>query len=72
MKSNNNSEKQWQAEYDADTMARYEEIMSDASRKKAAIAAAKSKAADLNKRASAMNKVAGTSSKSSTTKSKKK
>lgn len=67
MKSNNNSEKQWQAEYDADTMARYEEIISDASRKKAAIAAA-----DLNKRASAMNKVAGTSSKSSTTKSKKK
>lgn len=52
-------EKKWRAENDADTMARYEEIMGDPTRRKAAIAAAKSKAADLNKRASVMNRVAG-------------
>lgn len=57
-------EKRWQAESDADTMARYEEIMGDASRRKAAISAAKSRAADLNKRASIMNRVAGTKSSS--------
>lgn len=50
----------WQAESDADTMARYEEIMGDAARKRRAIYAAKAKATDLNKRASAMNRVAGT------------
>lgn len=49
----------WQAESDADTMARYEEIMGDAARKRRAISAAKAKATDLNKRASAMNRVAG-------------
>ena len=49
----------WRAEDDAETMARYEEIMADKNRKTAAIKAAKSKAADLNKRASAMNRVAG-------------
>lgn len=52
-------ERRWRAESDAETMARYEEIMSDASRKKAAISAARAKATDLNKRASAMTKVAG-------------
>lgn len=51
-------EKQWQAESDADTMARYEEIMQDSSRRKAAISKAKERADDLNKRAAAMNKVA--------------
>ena len=51
-------EKKWQAESDARTMAAYEEIMADSSRKKAAITAAKSMATDLNKRANAMNKVA--------------
>lgn len=61
-------EKRWQAEDDARTMARYEEIIADSSRKKAAIAEAKKQASDLNKRASIMNKVA--SNKSS--KSKKK
>lgn len=61
-------EKRWQAEDDARTMARYEEIMADNSRKRAAIAEAKKQASDLNKRASIMNKVA--SNKSS--KSKKK
>jgi len=41
-------------------MARYEEIISNAARRKAAISAARSKAADLNKRAGAMTKVANT------------
>ena len=56
------SDKEWQAQEDAYTMARYEEIMQDASRKKAAIAEAKKQAADMNKRAAAMNKVANTKS----------
>ena len=56
------NEKKWQAEEDAYTMARYEEIMSDSSRRNAAIKAAKEKASDLNKRANAMNKVASTKS----------
>ena len=56
------NEKKWQAEEDAYTMARYEEIMSDSARRNAAIKAAKEKASDLNKRANAMNKVAGTKS----------
>lgn len=49
----------WQAEEDASTMARYEEIMSSAKRRKAAISAAKSRANELNRRATAMNRVAG-------------
>ena len=61
-------EKRWRAESDAETMARYEEIMGDASRRRAAISAAKAKASDLNKRANAMNRVAGTKT---TTKKKK-
>lgn len=52
-------EKKWRAESDAETMARYEEIMADSARRSAAIKAAKEKASDLNKRASAMSKVAG-------------
>ena len=52
-------EKRWQAESDAETLARYEEIMADSQRKKAAVSMAKKKATELNKRASAMNKVAG-------------
>ena len=51
-------EKRWQAESDAETMARYEEIMGNASRRNAAIKVAKTKAADLTKRASAMSRVA--------------
>ena len=50
----------WQADMDADTMARYEEIMGDPARRRAAINAARTKAADLSKRAGAMSKVAGT------------
>jgi len=60
----NKEQLMWQAESDAETMARYEEIMGDASRRRAAINAAKAKASDLNKRASAMSKVAGTNTKS--------
>ena len=52
-------EKRWRAESDAETMARYQEIISDSSRKKAAIAAAKTKASELTKRAQAMQFAAG-------------
>lgn len=41
------SDAAWQAEVDADTMARYEEIMSSSSRKKAAMAAAKRKVREM-------------------------
>ena len=66
------NEKKWQAEEDAYTMARYEEIMADSDRRNAAIKAAREKADDLNKRASAMNKVAGNKSKTTSSRSKKK
>lgn len=49
----------WQAEYDADTMARYEEIMADNKRKQAAIKAARKKAEQLEKGYVNMKKVAG-------------
>jgi hypothetical protein len=55
------NEKRWQAESDAETMARYEEIMNDSKRRAAAIKVAKDRAADLTKRANAMQKVAGSS-----------
>lgn len=54
-----NMEKQWQAEEDARTMARYQEIMSDTKRRSAAIKQAKKEAKDLEKRASAMKLAAG-------------
>lgn len=53
-------DKRWRAETDAETMARYQEIMNDATRRNAATKIAKQKAADLVKRANAMQKVAGT------------
>ena len=56
-------EKKWQAESDAETMARYEEIMSDSARRTAAVKIAKQKATDLNKRAAAMTKVASSKGK---------
>jgi len=40
-------EQEWQAEDDARTMARYEEIMGDSKRKARAIKKAKEQAADL-------------------------
>lgn len=53
------NEKKWQAESDAETMARYQEIMQDKSRRNAAIKAAKTRAAELTKRAQAMQFAAG-------------
>lgn len=47
MKNLMKSDAMWQAEMDADTMARYEEIMSSQSRKKAAMAAAKRKIREM-------------------------
>jgi len=52
-------ERKWRAEEDANTMARYEEIMSDTSRRNAAVKAARERAADLNKRAAALSRAAG-------------
>jgi hypothetical protein len=52
-------EQRWQAEEDARTMARYQEIMSDTKRKSAAIAQAKQEAANLQKRANAMKLASG-------------
>ena len=47
MKNLVKSDAMWQAECDADTMARYEEIMSSPQRKKAAMAAAKKKVREM-------------------------
>lgn len=52
-------ERQWRAEEDARTMARYQEIMSDSRRKNAAISQARKEAKDLERRASAMKMAAG-------------
>lgn len=54
----NSQELQWQAESDASTMARYQEIMSDKSRMNRAIKEANKQAQDLNKRAAAMKSAA--------------
>ena len=59
----NAEQRLWQAESDAETMARYEEIMGDSIRRNAAIKMARQKADDLNKRAGAMTRVANTKSK---------
>lgn len=57
--SKSRQEQQWQAEADARTMARYQEILSDKVRMNRAVKIAKQQASDLNKQAQAMNKVAG-------------
>lgn len=49
---------QWQAESDASTMARYQEIISDKARRNRAIKEANKQASDLTKRANAMKSVA--------------
>lgn len=54
----NKQQLMWQAESDADTMARYEEIMSDNKRRSAAVKKARERADDLNKRAATMSRVA--------------
>lgn len=51
-------EQKWQAESDAATMARYQEILSDKARMQRAIKEANRQAQDLNKRASAMKSAA--------------
>lgn len=60
MAKKSNIEDRWQAEEDARTMARYQEIMSDTKRRNRAITQAKSLAADLDKRAAAMRKATKT------------
>lgn len=52
-------EKQWQAEDDARTLARYQEIMNDSKRRNAAMKQAKQQAANLEKQANAMKMAAG-------------
>lgn len=49
---------QWQAESDANTMARYQEIMNDKPRMNRAIKEANRQAADMTKRANAMKSAA--------------
>ena len=51
---------QWQAESDASTMARYQEILGDKARMSRAIKVAQQQAKDLQKRATAMQSVAKT------------
>lgn len=58
--NNKQQELQWQAESDASTMARYQEILGDRPRMQRAIKVAKQQAADLTKRAGAMQTVAQT------------
>ena len=47
----------WQAEDDAETMARYQEIMNNKSRMNRAVKAAQTKANELQKRANNLKKV---------------
>ena len=51
------SEKQWQAEYDADTLAKYQEIMMDTKRRTAAMAAAKKKEKQLSRSLEAVKRI---------------
>ena len=51
--------KKWQAYEDAEILARYQDIMDEKKKKRAAILEAKNKAKDLNKRASLMQRAAG-------------
>lgn len=55
----NPMEKKWQAEDDARTLSRYQEIMSDSKRKAAAIKQAKVEAARLEKQANNMKLASG-------------
>jgi len=65
-------QKRWRTESDAECMARYEEIMQDSSRRRAAVNYAKQRAAELTKSANTMNRVAngGTRMSKPTTKKK--
>lgn len=53
---------QWQAESDAQTMARYQEIISDKARMNRAVKEANKQASDLSKRANAMKSAANVKS----------
>ena len=52
-------ELRWQADSDAETLARYQEIMSDSKRRKAAMDAATTKVNDMTKRITALKKAMG-------------
>lgn len=58
MKATSKQEQQWQAEDDARTMARYQEIISDKTRMSRAIKEANKQANDLAKRAKVMKNAA--------------
>lgn len=62
-------ELKWQAQSDADTMARYQEIISNKNRMSRAIKEAHKQAESLNKRATAMKNAASFSLKKKNTKS---
>lgn len=64
-------QQQWQAEEDARTMARYQEIMQDKSRMNRATKEAEKQARDLNKRASLMQNAAKARTSSKTSSKKK-
>ena len=63
---------QWQAESDANTMARYQEIMQDKARMNRAIKEANKQAQDLNKRANTMRSAANMRTSNSKSTSRKK
>lgn len=65
-------EQQWQAQDDANTMARYQEIMQDKARMNRAIKEANKQAQNLNKRANAMRSAANIRTSSSKSTSRKK
>ena len=58
MSTSKKQEQQWQAEDDARTMARYQEILQDKARMGRAIKEANKQAQELNKRANAMRSAA--------------
>jgi len=60
MKTSSRQEQQWQAEDDARTMARYQEIIGDKARMGRAVKVAQQQMSDLKERMDAMNKVAST------------
>lgn len=53
-------EKKWQAQDDANILARYQELISDKTRLSAAKKEAKNQAQELNKRINALNKASKT------------
>lgn len=61
-------EQQWQAESDAQTMARYQEILQDKARMNRAIKEANKQAQELTKRTNAMRSAASTKMRGTTKK----